>query len=210
VVREVRPGTSGGAAGAKRGIGQAFREKNWRLLVILAAVGVFSLGNSSDLFLVLRAQNLGVAAAFAPALGLVFNIVYTALSWPAGKLSDRVPRRTLIVLGYLVYAGVYFGFARSTSPLTVWPLFAVYGLYYALTEGVLKAWIADLVPSESRASVFGVFNWVVGVMVFPASLLAGWLWDRYSPAAPFLVSSVLAVIAAGLLLLFGGKTDQRQ
>ncbi|MBI1984432.1 MAG: MFS transporter [Acidobacteria bacterium] len=203
-VREVRPATTGSAAGAKRGIAQAFREKNWRLLVVLVAVAVFSLGNSSDLFLVLRAQNLGVAAALAPALGLVFNIVFTALSWPAGKLSDRVPRRALIVAGYLVYAGVYFGFARINSSFLVWPLFAIYGLYYALTEGVLRAWIADLVPSESRASVFGIFNWVVGVMAFPASLLAGWLWDRYSPATPFFLSGALAVIAA-LLLLFAGK-----
>jgi len=150
-----------------------------------------------------------VAAALAPLLGLVFNIVYTALSWPAGKLSDRLPRRALIAVGYLVYSGVYFGFARSTSPFAAWPLFAVYGLYYALTEGVLKAWIADLVPSESRASVFGVFNWVVGVTVFPASLLAGWLWDRYSPAMPFFVSSMLALIAA-ILLLFSAKADQQQ
>jgi MFS family permease len=205
-VREVRPPASRGAAtGVKRGIAEAFREKNWRLLIVLAAVAIFSLGNSSDLFLVLRAQNLGVAAALAPLLGLVFNVFYTALSWPAGKLSDRMPRRALIVAGYLVYAGVYFGFARSTSPLMVWPLFALYGLYYALTEGVLKAWIADLVPSQSRASVFGVFNWVVGVTVFPASLLAGWLWDRYSPATPFLLSSVLTVLAAGLLLFAGQR-----
>jgi MFS family permease len=207
-VREVRPAARV-AAGAKRGIAEAFREKNRRLLVVLAAVAIFSLGNSSDLFLVLRAQNLGVAAALAPLLGLVFNVFYTALSWPAGKLSDRIPRRTLIVAGYAVYAGVYFGFARSSSPLLVWPLFALYGLYYALTEGVLKAWIADLVPSESRASVFGVFSWVVGVMVFPASLLAGWLWDRYSPATPFFLSSVLAIFAA-MVLLFAGKTVQQQ
>ncbi len=208
-VREVRPVVGGAAAGVKRAIGGAFREKNWRLLVVLAAVAVFSLGNSSDLFLILRAQNLGMAAALAPALGLVFNIVYTLLSWPAGKLSDRVPRRTLIVAGYLVYAGVYFGFARSGSPLMAWPLFAVYGLYYALTEGVLKAWIADLAPSESRASVFGIFNWVMGVMVFPASLLAGWLWDRYSPSTPFFLSGLLAVLGAALLLFAGSEGRAR-
>ena len=207
-VREVRPAVGGAVAGAKRGIGKTFRDKNWRLLIVLAAVAVFSLGNSSDLFLVLRAQNLGVAAALAPLLGLVFNVVYTALSWPAGKLSDRLPRRALIAVGYLVYSGVYFGFARSTSPFAAWPLFALYGLYYALTEGVLKAWIADLVPSESRASVFGVFNWVVGMMVFPASLLAGWLWDRYSPSTPFFLSGGLALIAA-ILLLFAGKADHQ-
>jgi MFS family permease len=104
-VREVRPLAGGAGAGVKQGIGEAFREKNWRLLVVLAAVAVFSLGNSSDLFLVLRAQNLGVAVALAPLLGLVFNVFYTALSWPAGKLSDRISRRALIVAGY-----------RSTRP----------------------------------------------------------------------------------------------
>jgi len=172
-----------------------------RLGLILAAVGLFSLGNSSDLFLVLRAQNLGMSAWMAPALGLLFNVVYTVLSWPAGKLSDRVPRRRLVVAGYLIYAAVYAGFALLHTPQMVWFLFAVYGSYYALTEGVIKAWVADLVPSASRASVFGVLNWVVGVAALPASLLAGWIWQRYSPAAPFALSSLFAFLAA-LLLLF--------
>ena len=125
-----------------------------KLLVILAAVGLFSLGNSSDLFLILRAQNLGMGAWTAPALGLLFNVVYAALSWPAGKLSDRVPRRWLVVAGYLIYAAVYAGFAWLRAPQLVWFLFAVYGTYYALTEGVMKAWMADLAPGDSRAWVF--------------------------------------------------------
>ena len=122
-----------------------------KLLLILAAVGIFSLGNSSDLFLILRAQNLGMGAWTAPALGLLFNVVYAALSWPAGKLSDRVPRRWLVVAGYLVYSAVYAGFALLRSPQLVWFLFAIYGTYYALTEGVMKAWVADLAPADSRA-----------------------------------------------------------
>jgi len=164
-------------------------------------IGLFSLGNSSDLFLILRAQNLGVRAALAPGLGLLFNLVYTSLSWPAGKLSDRIPRRTLVVLGYFVYAAVYLGFSLAPGPRFVWALFATYGMYYAMTEGVLRAWIADLVPSSSRGSVFGVFDWVAGVTAFPASLLAGWLWRHYSPAAPFFVSAILSFVAATLLLL---------
>jgi MFS family permease len=171
-----------------------------RMLVILAAVGLFSLGNSSDLFLILRSQNLGMRAWTAPALGLLFNTTYAALSWPAGKLSDRLPRRWLVVAGYTIYAAVYAGFAWLRAPELVWFLFAVYGTYYALTEGAMKAWIADLAPSDARASVFGVLNWVVGVVAFPASLLAGWLWQHYSPATPFAVSSLLALGAAGLLL----------
>src|ERR1019366_5831936 len=98
-----------------------------RLLLILTAVGLFSLGNSSDLFLILRAQNLGMAAWTAPALGLLFNVVYAALSWPAGKLSDRVPRRWLVVAGYLIYSAVYAGFALLRAPEMVWVLFAIYG-----------------------------------------------------------------------------------
>ena len=173
---------------------------NQRLALMMVAVGLFSLGNSSDLFLILRAQNLGVRAALAPGLGLLFNLVYSSLSWPAGKLSDRVPRRILVVLGYFIYGVVYLGFSLSRGPRWVWVLFAVYGTYYALTEGVLRAWIADLVPSPSRGSVYGVFNWLAGVAAFPASLMAGWLWRHFSPATPFFVSAVFSFGAATMLL----------
>jgi len=198
MVREIRPAAPTARA-PRAGPLDAFRENKRRLALILVAVALFSLGNSSDLFLILRAQNLGVRAELAPVLGLIFNLVYTLLSWPAGKLSDRIPRRALVVLGYLIYSGVYFGFARSHTAQAVWLLMPLYGFYYALTEGVLKAWISDLVPSHSRASVFGLFNWVIGVTAFPASLLAGWLWQHYTPAAPFYFSGVLAFFAAILL-----------
>ena len=177
-----------------------YRVWNQRLALMMVAVGLFSLGNSSDLFLILRAQNLGVRAALAPGLGLLFNLVYTSLSWPAGKLSDRVPRRLLVVIGYFIYGAVYLGFSLSRGSQLVWVLFAVYGTYYALTEGVLRAWIADLVPSASRGSVYGVFNWLAGVAAFPASVLAGWLWRHFSPATPFFVSAVFAFVAAAMLL----------
>jgi MFS family permease len=199
-VKEVRkPASASAPSTHSKGRSRLFPQG--KLLLIFAALALFSLGNSSDLFLVLRAQNLGIGAWTAPALGLLFNIVYALLSWPAGRLSDRVPRRWLIVAGYLIYATVYAGFALSRSPQLVWFLFAVYGSYYALTEGVMKAWIADLAPADSRASVFGVFTWVVGVTAFPASLLAGWLWQHYSPAVPFALSSALSLIA-GVILLF--------
>ncbi len=199
-VKEVRR-TASASTPFPRPAERSSRFPRGKLLLILAAVAIFSLGNSSDLFLILRAQNLGMRAWTAPALGLLFNVVYAALSWPVGKLSDRVPRRWLIVAGYLIYSAVYAGFALLRTPQLVWFLFAVYGTYYALTEGVMKAWIADLAPADSRASVFGVFNWVVGVAAFPASFLAGWIWQRYSPAAPFALSSLLAFVA-GVLLLF--------
>jgi MFS family permease len=199
-VREIRPAALPADA-SRPGPRKALTGTDKRLALMLTAVALFSLGNSSDLFLILRAQNLGVRPELAPALGLVFNIVYAVFSWPAGKLSDRIPRRIVVVLGYLVYAGVYFGFAHSSSSRAAWLLMPLYGLYYALTEGVLRAWIADLVPSHLRASVFGVFNWVVGVVAFPASLMAGWLWQHYSPATPFYVSAGLSFLAAILLAL---------
>jgi MFS family permease len=199
-VKEVRP-RAPEVAVASIPAGRSGTISSGKLRLILAAVGLFSLGNSSDLFLILRAQNLGVSAGMAPALGLLFNLVYTVLSWPAGRLSDRIPRKFLIIAGYIIYAGVYAGFALLGSPLWVWFLFAVYGSYYALTEGVIKALVADLAPAESRASVFGVFNWVVGVAALPASLLAGWMWQHYSPGAPFVLSSLLAFLAALVLLL---------
>jgi len=207
-VSEVRPLSAAGEPPlqVERNVVGAVREPprhhvwNKHLTVMLAAVGLFSLGNSSDLFLILRAQNLGIRAALAPALGLLFNLVYTSLSWPAGKLSDRVSRRVLVAVGYFIYAAVYLGFSLSRGPHLIWILFAVYGMYYALTEGVLRAWIADLVPSASRGSVYGVFNWLAGVAAFPASLAAGWLWRYFSPSTPFFLSAVLSLIAAVILL----------
>lgn len=201
-VKEIRPEAHPAAAlpeapAASAGLGAHRR----RLILMLVGLGVFALGNSSDLFLVLRAENLGVRAALAPVLGLVFNTVYTALSWPLGSLSDRVPRRWLVVGGYFIYAAVYLAFARAAHAWVAWLMFPVYGLYYALTEGVMKAWIADLAPQRSWASVFGGFNWVTAAAALPASLLAGWLWRVYGPATPFEVSAVLSASAAFLLLL---------
>ena len=208
-VSEARPGEHAGAVRDPSPEGSGPQDEpplhpvNWNknLIVILVAVGLFSLGKSSDLFLIMRAQNLGVRAALAPGLGLLFNLVYTSLSWPAGKISDQIPRRTLVVLGYFLYGAVYLGFSLVRGPQFVWFLFAVYGMYYAMTEGVLRAWIADLVPSSSRGSVFGVFNWLVGVTALPASLVAGWLWRHYSPPVPFFISALLSFSAALLLWL---------
>ena len=206
-VREIRPpaqttvskadSVATRASSATPGLG----EHRGRLILMFVALGVFALGNSSDLFLVLRAQNLGVRAAFAPLLGLAFNAVYTSLSWPLGSLSDRAPRRWLVVGGYFVYAAVYLAFALAHDAWIAWAAFPVYGLYYALTESVTRAWIADLAPERSRASVYGVFNWVTAVAALPASLLAGWLWRAYGPGLPFAVGSALAALAA-LLLVF--------
>lgn len=169
--------------------------------LLLAAVGLFGLANSSDLFLILRAQNLGAPAALAPAFGLVFNLVYTALAWPAGKLSDRVPRKRVIASGYLLFAGTYLGFAVIQQPQWVWGLFAIYGMYYAFSEGTLRALVADLVPSSRRGTAYGWVALVTTVTLLPSSLLAGFLWEHFGPATPFYFSACVSLIATFLIAL---------
>jgi MFS family permease len=166
---------------------------------LLLAVGIFAIGNSSDLFLVLRAQGLGLGS-YAPLLGLVFNVTYTLLAWPFGRLSDRLPRKSLLAAGYVVFAGVYAAFAWVHSAWHVWLLFALYGGYYALTEGVMKAMVADAVEPESRGRAYGILAAVYGALVLAASLITGQLWQRFGPALPFTVSALLALIAAATVL----------
>ncbi len=167
---------------------------------VIFAVGLFSLGNSSDMFLVLRAQNLGVPARHAPLLGLVFNITYTAVSWPAGRLSDRMNKRTLVALGYMVFAIVYAVFAVAPSRASVYGAMAFYGLFYALTNPVLRAMVADTAPAEIRGRAFGIFYFVTSVAALLSSILTGELWKHFSAPLPFALSAGLAAIAAILLL----------
>jgi MFS family permease len=168
---------------------------------LLAAVGLFSIGNSSDMFLVLRAENIGISAAQAPLLGLLFNIVYTLGSWPAGRLSDRIPRRYLAALGYLIFAAVYFVFGAAPSTKAIWIMMALYGLYYALTAPVLKAMVVDVAPPEARGRAIGLFYLVSSITALLASLLTGGLWKEFGAEVPFYLSAGLAALS-GLMLLF--------
>lgn len=174
--------------------------------VVLAAVALFSLGNSSDMFLVLRAQNVGIRVSFAPLLGLVFNITYTLASWPAGRLSDRVSRRFLASLGYVIFAAVYFVFGHAPSTLAIWIAMAVYGLYYALTQPVLKALVVETVGEHVRGRALGIYFFVTSVATLGASLITGQLWQHYGAAIPFYVSATTALVAAGMLQLAGGAS----
>jgi MFS family permease len=177
---------------------------------VLAAVTLFSLGNSSDMFLVMRAQNLGIPVSFAPLLGLVFNVTYTLGSWPAGWLSDRVSRRWIAAVGYLIFAGVYFVFGHAPSMLAIWFTMAIYGIYYALTQPVLKALVVDTVGKEIRGRGLGVYFFATSVATLAASLITGELWKHYGPGIPFYVSAGLAVVSAGILALSTSeqKTDR--
>lgn len=160
---------------------------------------VFALGNSSDAFLILRAQNLGLAVVLVPIAYFTFNASYALLAYPLGALSDRIGRKPLMIVGFLAFALIYAGFALARAPWMIWPLFIGYGLYYAATEGIQKAYIADHAPGELRGTAIGVYNALTGLAALPASLLAGLLWDRLSPAAPFWFGAATAGLAALLL-----------
>jgi MFS family permease len=162
---------------------------------LLAVMLVFTLGNSSDAFLILRAQDVGVAPVMIPVVYAIFNLVSALTAIPAGKLADRLGRRTMISVGWGVYALTYLGFALVSAAWMIWPLYAFYGLFYALTEGSSKALVAELVPSATRGLAYGLYNAAVGVMALPASLIAGILWTRISPAAPFAFGAILAALA---------------
>jgi MFS family permease len=168
---------------------------------ILFAVTLFSLGNSSDMFLVMRAQNVGIPVSLAPLLGLVFNITYTLGSWPAGWFSDRFSRRWIAAAGYLIFAGTYFVFGRAPSTLAIWITMAVYGLYNSLTQPVLKALVVEAVGQEVRGRALGIYFFVTSVATLAASLITGELWKYYGASVAFYFSATLAVLSAALLLV---------
>lgn len=168
----------------------------------LGVLAVFTLGNSSDAFLLLRAQEAGIALAAIPALWALHHLVKAGASTWAGALSDRVERRLVILLGWGVYALAYAGFALASSPLAVALLFAFYGLFHALSEGAERALVADLAAEATRGRAFGLFHAVTGMALLPASLLTGALWQRFGAAAALGTGAALAAAAAlGLLLL---------
>jgi MFS family permease len=169
-----------------------------RYLKLLVVVLIFTLGNSSDAFLLLKAERTGVAVLFLPLLWLCFNVVYSGTSWIAGDWSDRVGRRLIVTGGFLVYAIVYVGFALASASWQIWLLFLLYGAYYGLTDGVLRATVADVVTAEKRGAAYGLYYALSGGALLIASLLAGWLWDQAGPSAPFMLGAGLAVVAAVL------------
>jgi MFS family permease len=169
-----------------------------RYLIILS---IFTLGNSSDAFLLLWASRLGVATAMLPLLWACFHLVKMLAAMPFGALSDGLGRRWMIVAGWSVYALAYTGFAFATTQLHIWLLFAFYGLFYGLTEGVEKALLVDIVAPAERGGAFGWYNFAVGIGALPASLIFGFIWQRFSAQAAFGFGAALALLAAMLLVL---------
>jgi MFS family permease len=176
-----------------------------RFLGFLAIVVLFTLGNSSDAFLILRAQERGLNVLGVMGMLATFNLIYALISGPAGALSDRIGRRRLIVGGWLTYGLIYLGFALAGAAWQVWVLYALYGIYYGLAEGAAKALVADLVRPEQRGTAYGVYNAAIGLAAFPASLIAGLLWQGaggwqgFGAGAPFFFGAALALVAGALL-----------
>jgi MFS family permease len=192
---------TGASAEVKR---LSLKEMDPRFRYFLFVLVLFTLGNSSDAFILLRGQERGLSILGVMGMSLTFNAIYTAFAGPLGAWSDKVGRRRLMLGGWLAYGLVYLGFAFSRSGWQIWALFGLYGLYYAATEGAARALVADLVPSAQRGGAYGLYNAAIGITVLPASLIAGLLWQGlgswtgFGPSAPFFFGAIMALLA-GLL-----------
>jgi len=197
--KERSPDSSSPGRMSLSGIKGSFDSRFW---VFLAIMMVFTLGNSSDFFVILRAQNLGAPLLHVVMMLVLWNAAEAVFSLPMGMLSDKLGRRRVIALGWFVYALVYLGFAVSSIMWQVWVLFACYGVYYGVVQGVARAFVADLVPAEKRGTAYGLYHGVVGLTLLAASLIAGVLWDVVSPAAPFYFGAGLSLLAMIAIMTF--------
>ncbi len=208
------PAGDGGAAaqpGARPDGGtrwQRIRRLRGPLLAYLLVTAVFYLGNSSDAFLILRARDLGIATALIPVLYLTFNFIYSALSIPAGILADRIGRRRVALVGFVVFAGTYAWMALAGSAAAAWGVFALYGVYMGIADGNGRALLGEFSSGERRGTAYGAYHMVVGLAALPASIIAGVLYDRVSPAAPFWLGAGAAVLAGILMLALVPETER--
>lgn len=177
-----------------------FGELGLPFLIFLVSATIFALGRGSDAFLLLRAQNLGVTLALIPIIYFVYNITLAVFSTPAGMISDKIGHRNTFMIGMLIFSGTYFLFAQASTALSIWILFAVYGFYGAFTEGVGKAIVADLVEERIRGTAYGIYNAFTGIALLPASLVFGFLWDRFGPSASFYYGTILSILAFAVFL----------
>jgi MFS family permease len=218
--REIRPTIrkAGVMGGSVEGIGRGAAAKARRgFNIFVLIVVIFTLGNSSDAFLILRAQSVGISVLEVMAMMLAFNVVYTMASTPAGLLSDRWGRRRVLISGWVLYALVYAGFALVGAAWQMWVVMGFYGLYYGMAEGAARAYVADLISSNRRGVAYGLYGAAVGLAAFPASAIAGVLWQGVGswpglgPSAPFWFGAVMALTAGVLLALLprlvGGEFD---
>ncbi|MDA8077991.1 MAG: MFS transporter [Nitrospiraceae bacterium] len=198
-IREKRPA----AAASGRPV-LSLKTFDWRFKAFVAITFLFAAGNSSDVFLVLKASSVGVKGTHIPLLYLAFNGVYALTSYPAGVLSDRIGRKRIILAGFILFGFVYWGFAAAADIPHIWGLFLLYGVFMGLTEGVQKAYLGTIIPDDAKATGYGIYNTAVGLAAFPASVIAGQLWDRIGPSAVFYYGSAAAFVAAILFMIIFG------
>ncbi len=196
-VREVRHATRTGPLPPLLSL----RGYDRRFLQFIAVTLVFAVGNSSDAFLLLRSKDIGLGATAVVLAYVLYNVAYAALALPAGIRSDRIGRRPVLIAGFAIFALVYAGFTLASDAWMIWPLFVVYGAYIAFTEGVGKAYVADLVPSERRGSALGLYNAATGIMLLLSSVIGGALWDLFGAPATFAFGASTAALAALFLLV---------
>ncbi|MBI4839338.1 MAG: MFS transporter [Nitrospirae bacterium] len=177
---------------------------DWRFKVFVAVATLFALGNSSDVFLILRAANLGIKETQIPILYLSFNLIYSLISMPAGILADKFGKKRVILLGFILFGFIYWGFAGASQQWHIWALFMLYGIFMGLTEGVQKAFIGTIIPQNMKATGYGIFNTFTGLAMLPASIIGGWLWDNISPSATFYFGAVTAGSATLLFIILIG------
>ncbi|MDR1519222.1 MAG: MFS transporter [Planctomycetota bacterium] len=183
-----------------------WKELDARLKLFLAVIFLFTLGNSSNAFILLRAANAGFSSRDAILLYFVFNVVASVLSYPVGRLSDGIGRKYTLCAGYFLYGVVYLGIGMSNSAAAFWGLFALYGVYTALTAGGERALIAELAPARLKSGALGLHSAIAGAGLLPASLIAGALWDALGQSAPFMLGGVLALVASvAVFIALGGK-----
>ncbi|MFN2637022.1 MAG: MFS transporter, partial [Gemmatimonadaceae bacterium] len=209
VVRDVPKGPAGDRIEAAEEAHPSSR-LNRRFWAYLVVILLFTLGNSTDAFLLLRASQLGVPIALAPILWAVLNFVKAGTGTYGGQLSDTIGRKPLIVGGWLLYAAVYFAFARASAAWQAWALFAVYGIFYGMTEGTEKALVADVVPAARRGSAFGWYNLAIGLGALPASLIFGAIWDRSGAPSAFVFGATLALVASVLMAFVAPAAARRE
>jgi MFS family permease len=204
LVRERKKVASAAQASTGKPVGLTPFSNQFKLFLVI--IGLFTLGNSSDFFLILEAQRVKTPLLQVVLMLVLFNLTYALLSTPMGVLSDKIGRKKVITAGWLIYGLVYIGFALSGIIWQIWALFAVYGVYYAICDGAAKAFVADLVPANRRGTAYGIYNGVVGLVALPASLIAGVLWGNIAPAAAFYFGAGLALLAmVGLLFIIKEK-----
>ena len=168
---------------------------------ILLLITIFSLVNSSDVFLILKSKDISNSASLAIWGYIFYNLVYALASYPIGKYSDKIGKKKVYVTGLYIFAGVYLGFALFPDISFIWVLFALYGIYAASTEGVVKAWVSDLIPDEQRGSAIGLLTMFTSLSLMLGSFVAGFLWDQFGSMVPFLLSSIVSAVIATVFIV---------